>query len=138
MWGTCVGDVRPATEVCMGSTDESCDGEVNEYCPCEAIRSGASMTLDVRLRGGDTIFHGLRFHFLGGDVASGPGRPAWGEIEVRCDATGTLFRRFRHDVGDFELFYESNSAGLWEYVMRVDSGHPDGVMLFVQISRAGG
>lgn len=31
-WGSCAGEVRPGTEVCTNSTDDNCNGTVNEGC----------------------------------------------------------------------------------------------------------
>jgi hypothetical protein len=136
-WGTCVGAVRPSTELCMGAEDEDCDGETNEECPCEAVTGASGTTLSFGIRSADPVHDGLRFHFVNGNVALGP-TPAWAEIEVRCAATGHLIRHFRQDVGGVEYFFHRNSTANWEVVLRVDSGHPDGTMLYVQISWAGG
>ena len=34
-WGTCKGDVEPATEECDGVEDEDCDGTVDNGCSCD-------------------------------------------------------------------------------------------------------
>ena len=33
-WGSCVGEIKPKTEICEGSVDEDCDGQVDEGCSC--------------------------------------------------------------------------------------------------------
>lgn len=35
-WGSCTGEVLPATETCSNTFDEDCDGEANESCGCGA------------------------------------------------------------------------------------------------------
>ncbi|MEZ4406333.1 MAG: MopE-related protein [Polyangiales bacterium] len=32
-WGTCMGEVLPRAEVCTNTTDDDCDGTVNNGCP---------------------------------------------------------------------------------------------------------
>ncbi len=40
-WGMCVGEVLPEPkEDCSTTTDENCDGQVNEMCPCMAGSTG--------------------------------------------------------------------------------------------------
>jgi len=34
-WGLCKGEVTPRTEVCGNGKDDSCDGAVDEGCPCD-------------------------------------------------------------------------------------------------------
>ena len=75
-------------------------------------------------------WNGMRFHFLRGRIAFGPGDPAWGEVEVRCAATTSLIRRFRLDVltapaRDVDLSFHANSTDNYELLFYLTSAREE-------------
>jgi hypothetical protein len=50
LWSACVGGTKPAPEICHNDIDESCDGRIDDGCPCtdsvDLCRSDAGALFD--------------------------------------------------------------------------------------------
>jgi hypothetical protein len=111
MWGACEGSILPGEEICANGVDDDCDGQVDEDCPEDCLK-----TVSINIAGdcvavqcpADAPYpYSCAVQFVGdtphGCVASTPDSPAvFFKEGVVCDAgylTGTLTCSCKQGVG---------------------------------------
>lgn len=126
-------NIHPAhAEVCGDASDNNCNGENNEGCPCSLTSSGGTLRLCLRSQvcPTSTTMGGLRFDYAGSSLSHA-------DFTVRCNATGHLIREVHLEYpGAAQPFVFSTPTGPFSgYTELQQEPHYEGFYFYISFAR---